>query len=214
MKKQTKVLLTVLCAVLLVAGSIFGTMAYFTDADAAENTFTVGKVYIDLNETDVDNDDNTKANTYHLLPGHSYTKDPTVTILADSESCYVRMKVSVSDYGSLKAAFPENKYPNYYKGGHFMLENVVDGWDAGKWECVAISETGVYEFRYTSIVPATEEAKSLEPLFTKVVIPESVNNEELANLEGFRINVVAHAIQSAGFDDADAAWAAFDVQNP
>ena len=42
MNKTTKSLLICLCAVMLVIGSVFGTLAYLTDSDSAVNTFTVG----------------------------------------------------------------------------------------------------------------------------------------------------------------------------
>ena len=91
MKKHNKILLTIVCAVLLVVSTVFATLAYFTDAAEVTNTFTVGKVDIDLNESDVDNDGDTKENAYHLIPGMSYVKDPTVTVEADREVSYICM---------------------------------------------------------------------------------------------------------------------------
>ena len=43
-------------------------------------------------------------------------------------------------------------------------------------------------------------------------IPEDITNANLALLTGMEIQVVAQAIQADGFDDADAAWIAFDAQ--
>jgi len=216
MRKQTKGLLIMLCVALLVVGSIVGVLAYLTDQEKAKNTFTVGNVAIDLNETDVDKDQNTKANGYHLLPGHTYVKDPTVTVLEGSDSAYIRMIVTVSDYAGLKAAFPASKYSTWYSGDDFLLQNLVEGWSADKWECVSITDAGVYEFRYCTPVAGPEddgdgvvEGLTLEPLFTKVVIPGTVTNTELAELQGIKINVEAHAIQSAGFADAAEAWSNF-----
>ena len=48
--KKSKVLLTLLCAVALVATSVFGTLAYLTSQDAVVNTFTIGSVVITLDE--------------------------------------------------------------------------------------------------------------------------------------------------------------------
>ena len=56
MKKKTKALMLVLCAVLLVTASVLGTMAYLTSTDQVVNTFTVGKVAITLDEAQVDLD--------------------------------------------------------------------------------------------------------------------------------------------------------------
>lgn len=108
-KTKTKALLMSLCAVLLVAASVLGTMAYLTDTQKVENTFTVGNVSIKLDEAKVDEngtqvvdkDGNPVArvteNEYKLLPGHTYVKDPTVTVLTPSVASYVRMKVTFNN---------------------------------------------------------------------------------------------------------------------
>ena len=101
MKTKSKALLLALCAVLLVAASVLGTLAYLTSQDQVTNTFSVGSVAITLDEKDVDNDSNTednvtvegvirdKANGYNLLPGHQYDKDPIIRVDSKSEDCYL-----------------------------------------------------------------------------------------------------------------------------
>ncbi len=118
MKTQTKLkaLMLVLCAGLIALASVFGTLAYLTSTDTVTNTFTVGNVAITLDEAVVDELGNplknnqivekvedadrtegeNKGNKYHLLPGHEYTKDPTVTVTKNSEEAYVRMMVTVT----------------------------------------------------------------------------------------------------------------------
>lgn len=96
MKTARKAILLVLCVICLVVASVMGTLAYLTDNDAVTNTFTVGKVGLSLDETDTDNsstEPRDKANVYHLLPGHTYDKDPIVHIDSDSEDCWVFVKV-------------------------------------------------------------------------------------------------------------------------
>ena len=44
MKKRTKVLALLVCAAMLVIGSIIGTIAFLTAEETITNTFTVGKV--------------------------------------------------------------------------------------------------------------------------------------------------------------------------
>ena len=60
MKTKSKALLMTLCAVLLVAASVLGTMAYLTSTDEVENTFTVGNVKIALDEAKVNADGTVK----------------------------------------------------------------------------------------------------------------------------------------------------------
>ena len=98
--KKSKVLLLMLCTAALSMAAAFGTLAYLTDSQSVTNTFTVGQVQITLDEADVDDTDkdgNTTerdtANVYHLLPGQTYTKDPTIHVDAKSEDCYLFVKV-------------------------------------------------------------------------------------------------------------------------
>ena len=223
MKKATKALLIVLCAVLLVAGSVLGTLAYLTSRDTVTNTFTVGDVEIKVDEENVtedgkptpEDDDRVEENEYHLIPGQTYVKDPTMTVVKGSEESYVRMLVTITHIDELKAIF----------GDDFLPENYVEGWDKEIWECVGVTEkfvvhsnetikAAVYEFRYKETVDAYESDEDivLKALFTKFTMPGEITGEQLETIQGLEIVVEGHAIQTASFDDADAAWAAFDAQ--
>ena len=52
-RNRIKPLLTLCCALLLVAAGVFGTLAYLTGTDTVNNTFTVGNVKITLDEAKV-----------------------------------------------------------------------------------------------------------------------------------------------------------------
>lgn len=223
MKTKRKALLLTLCAVLLVAASVFGTLAYLTASDSVTNTFTVGKVGLKLDEADVktdgtyekDHDTRVDANEYHLLPGHTYYKDPTVTVTEGSEDAYVRMMVKVENIDQLKAALPDAKY--YGTDNVFLLQSLCGGWDAETWVFVNYTQsedgkTGTYEFRYKEVVAKFENDTVLDDLFETITVPGEVNNTQLAYLADVKIVVTAHAIQADGFDNADAAWTAFDGQ--
>lgn len=49
----------------------------------------------------------------------------------------------------------------------------------------------------------------VEPLFTSIVVPGTIDNDDLASINGMTINVNAYAIQADGFTDAADAWAHF-----
>ena len=95
--KKTK-LLTMLGAVALIGSiGVGSTLAYLSSTtDEVVNTFTVGEVKITLDETDInDSSKRTDKNTYvDMIPGSSYPKDPTVHVSADSENCYVFVKIT------------------------------------------------------------------------------------------------------------------------
>lgn len=224
MKNPKKIIALLLCAVLLVAGSVAGTLAYLTSRDTVVNTFTVGKVEIKLDEAAVQengeyvsgHDNRVKTNKYHLLPGHSYIKDPTVTVLANSDKAYIRMKVNVFTMDALKSAMPIDKFPTYYNGDVFLLQNLVTGWNSELWQFesyTADGDNGVYEFRYFAPVDTMDgQDLVLDDLFETIEMPETLDNTAIANLAGVQITVTADAIQADGFADAAAAWNAFDVQ--
>lgn len=101
MKKAKKILLLVLCAALLVGATITGTVAYLTSKAQVTNTFTVGNVTITMDEAKVNEYGvaetgaaRVTANTYKLVPGHTYTKDPTIHVAADSENCYLFVQIT------------------------------------------------------------------------------------------------------------------------
>lgn len=218
MKTAKKALLLISCAVLLVVASVVGTMAYLTSKDTVTNTFTVGKVKIELDEARVKTDgtyvtvatDRVKANEYKLVPGHSYIKDPTVTVKYDSENSYVRVLVTVKNIDNLRNVFTDPKY--YTSGGFFRLEELVD-LNKTEWTFngyTANGNDGVYEFRYNYIVGSSDTDTKLAPIFNKITVPgEDVTSENINNLKNVQIDVEAHAIQAYGFADADAAWNAF-----
>ena len=104
MKKRT---LTILIAVaLVVVVAIGGTLAWLTDkTDPVTNTFTVGDINIELEETwntDNDGDNINDSWTAQLVPGMNLTKDPVVTVKAGSEKCYLFVKVDESNWPQFK----------------------------------------------------------------------------------------------------------------
>lgn len=212
MKTRSKALLLMLCAVLLVAATIFGTMAYLTSTDTVTNTFTVGKVNIKLDEAKANSDgtlvegaERVKANSYKLLPGHTYNKDPMVTVLSGSESSYVKMTVTFSKANELDAIFAPD-------GAN--LTSIFNGYDAANWiakgNTKGADNTRTYEFWYKEAVAAPTADVALDALFDSITVPGEITNEQLATIEGMTITVNAYAIQADGFANADAAWAAFN----
>lgn len=210
--KCSKPLVLALCAVLLVTAVIFGTVAYLKDSAEVVNTFTMGNVHLKLDEAVVDeNGDPTgnrteTGNQYHLIPGKTYTKDPTVTVLKGSEKAYVRMLVTVNCYDELTTIFGDPFLPQYF----------VEGWDNTAWRTTGViskdenANTATYEFRYFETVkPEKNVDLVLDPLFDTLTVPSSMTGEQLKTIDDLEITIEAHAIQATGFANADEAWNAF-----
>lgn len=220
MLKSKRTLAMVLAIVASLALTTYGTLAFLTDSDTVVNTFTVGNVDITVDETPVGPDgepvegERVEANEYHLMPGHTYVKDPTTTVHAGSEEAYVRMVVTIDKLNELKAIAALG-------GANFTLDKLVNGLDSSVWVPVpeatvedTTANTVTYEFRYYTTVDATEATEDmvLPPLFTEIKIPGEVTGDELATLADMQITVNGHAIQAESFADANEAWAAFDAQ--
>lgn len=212
MKTRCKALLLSLCAVLLVTVSVLGTMAYLTDKDQVVNSFTVGSVNIRLDEakanpdgTLVANADRVKENSYKLLPGHTYNKDPMVTVLEGSEPSYVKMTVTFTKASELDAIFAPDGAD---------MTSIFNGYDAANWLYKgntkdAAANTRTYEFWYKETVDALDADVALDALFDSITVPGSITKEQLATIKDMTITVNAYAIQVDGFDTAEKAWAAF-----
>lgn len=191
-----KFLLIACCALILVSVTIGATLAYLTDNDAVTNTFTVGNVYISLDELDVDDstegkDDRDTANRYHLIPGESYTKDPTVHVKANSEACWLFVKV-------------ENGIAGIEASTNAIAGQIV----ANGWTSLA----GVENVYYKKHEAKRAEVTDYIVFGSFTIDGETVTNEILADYADAEVNVTAYAIQAEGFDTAADAWAAGKFQ--
>ena len=104
MKKKSLALL--LAIAIVVVGVVAGTVAWLTaQTTAVKNTFTTSDITIELTET--------TGESYKMIPGCTIGKDPKVTVKADSEACYLFVKLEESK--------------NF---ADFMTYEMADGWTA------------------------------------------------------------------------------------
>lgn len=232
MKFKTRALGMIVGVSVLATATILGTLAYLTDKKEVTNTFTDGKVKITLDESAVKDNGTAKdpakqrviANTYKAVPGRTYYKDPTVTLLSGSEEAFIRVKVTFTNYKRLQHAGVNIPNPN-------SMLDINDHWKLVKHngQDGVVGNNGntiTYEYRYDTIA---KPGPSIPPVFEHFTIPGSVTQDGVRLLAGkdldgtetvheeykVKIEVVANAIQAEGFNkDANKAWAAFDQQNP
>ena len=210
MKKAKKVLVLLLCAVLLISASVAGTLAFLTSKATVTNTFTVGKVNLGedgkagLDETKVDEygvavtpTERVTANTYKLIPGHTYMKDPIVHVGANSEACWLFVRVD-NGIADIEAATTAGEDP-YTK----ISEQV----EANGWTLLD-GKTNIY---YKAAAKTGEDGADYD-VFAEFRLKD---NAEVSSYESESITVTAYAIQADGFVDknsngtaADEAWEA------
>ena len=111
MKKKIYIIVV---SILSICSFLVGTSVAWLSSttDTVVNTFTYGDINIKIEETDTgDNDNNEFTNEYKMLPGNKITKDPKITVLANSEDSYL---------------FVEIKESENFKD--FMKYELVEGW--------------------------------------------------------------------------------------
>ena len=188
MSKKTVAI--IISAVIVCVGVIGGTLAWLTDSKELTNTFTVGNINIELDESSFN------AKNANLVPGTTIAKNPTVTVKANSEDCFVYVMID----NNLKA---NNKTIG-------TLDIAAD------WEAVATQGNKTI-YKYTSTVASATTDNTLPAVFTKVAI--SGDNivkadlealEEMVTVVNTTIEVKAYAHQAIGQIDNEA-LAAFEA---
>lgn len=173
--------------------AVTGTIAWLTaETKVVTNTFSVGDVTINLDEAKVteygvvDGTDRVKENSYKLLPGHTYVKDPTVYVETPSEPCYVFVKV-VNPIAAIEADATETQ------------KKIAGQMEANNWLPLQGQENVYY---YNGVVDA-RTAKQTLPVFANFVIK---NDADVSSYAGTVITVDAYAVQQDGSNSPAEAW--------
>ena len=203
MNTKTKALILAFCAVLLVVTTVFVTMAFLTSEDSVQNTFTFGHVSIVLDEADVDTDGKVEAgadrtstegrvdaNEYHLMPGHTYVKDPTVHVGSTSEDCWLFVKLT----NGLKPIIVSDTIEE---------QMVANGW--------SLIDEANNVWAYGEKV----EGGANVPVFDDFTLADDADVSKYATTKnsdgvvtgGATVDIIAYAVQYDGFESgATAAW--------
>lgn len=184
MKK--KILALALVVVLAVTAVTGATLAYFTDDDAATNTFTVGNVQIDLTEPKWD--ENGSEDAPEVYPGEALAKDPTVTNTG-ANPCFVRVSVEGLDcLGEAGDIIVRTDYVDNKLGDNWVLH--TDGY-----------------YYYTKVLAVDE---TTDALFDQIVIPTGLTNGD--GTTEYDIDVTAYAVQAQGAKPSFSAVEAMTVE--
>ena len=173
--KVKSALVAIVAACIILSLSTGATVAYLASRTSTlEYIFTYGNVSITLAES--------AATQYLILPGSDIPKDPTVTVRAGSEDCWLFFKAEkTSDFD------------------RYMTYTPAEGWTA------LPGETGVYYRR----VDATAEDLSF-PLMegNKVTVRDTLTEEELRAVSVLpKLTFTAYAIQQEQIVSPETAWA-------
>ena len=184
---STKTLVALLSLVLLLGCSLGGTLAWLSvKTDPVTNTFTVGDIDITLTETTTE---------YKIVPGVNIAKDPKVTVEANSEACWLFVKVD------------EANWPDFQEDGGTTRK--VDYAIAGGWTKLTGVE-GVDNVYYRQ-VDASDNAQEFYVLASNTVtVSDTLTKSEVQGIgtgdNAPTLTFTAYAVQQEGVADAEKAW--------
>lgn len=171
MKKSIVAIIALLMLCTSFAGTTYAWLVAKTEP--LENVFTVGDINIALTQT--------KPNINKLIPGANIATDPVVTVVADSEDCWLFIKIVKS------TEFDD-----------FMEFAIAQGWTPLE------SVPDVY---YRQVYSSTKNQDFSVLDGDTVTVKSSITKQTVdAMSETPRLTFTAFAVQEAGFDDPELAW--------
>ena len=189
-----------LALALVIGGAVGGTVAWLTDTtEEVKNTFTVGDINIKLEESKYVPETNrlttetTKVNNnYKIVPGVDLPKDPTVTVVAGSEDCWLFVKVN------------EENWPNFKETDNTLKVKygLADDWQQG-------DGTNIPANVYYRPVDANEADQNFQVLAGgtgknttgQITVADTLTKTEIEGMKNNppKLTFTAYAVQKAGF---------------
>lgn len=178
---SNKTVAILLALVLAIGCAVGGTLAWLiSQTDPVVNTFTYGDINIGLTET---------TREYKITPGVKIDKDPKVTVKANSEACWLFVKVEKENWN--------NK----------VTYEIADGWTA------LTGHTGVY---YREVEADTAKAGESYYILKGdttyangvVTVSDTLTKEDIKGITTEpTLTFTAYAVQKDGSTNAADAWA-------
>lgn len=180
---SSKAFAAVLALVLVLGCALGGTVAWLVaESGPVTNTFTYGDINIALTET--------TGSSYKIIPGVDIAKDPKVTVKANSEACWLFVKVE--EVGTFVAGK--------------VTYSVANGWTA------LDGQTGVY-YREVSAAEAKNGASYYVLAGDRdhpngvVNVSDTLTKEDIEDITTKpTLTFTAYAVQKDGIADAATAW--------
>lgn len=195
---SNKTVAILLALVLAIGCAVGGTLAWLiSKTEPVVNTFTYGDINIDLYEHGYNASENNlekskvkSVDNYKIIPGVDLPKDPTVEVKANSEACWLFVKVKEENWPTFTDA-DKTKKVSYH---------IADGWAA------LDSQPGVY-YRQVDADDKAQEFPVLKD--NTVTVRDTLTKDEVDQLKGKKptLTFTAYAVQKDGIDTVADAWA-------
>lgn len=182
-----KIVALIAAIVLVIGCTAGGTVAWLVSKpDPIVNVFTVGNINATLTETET---------AFKIVPGVDIVKDPVATVTANSEDCYLFVKLTEKNWPAFTEADNTTRKVRY---------EIAEGWTE--------LEDGVY---YRVVTKSDTEDQSYPVLKDNKVTVSNTLTKENANDIAYAIKttgapqltVAVYAVQKAGMKTPAEAWA-------
>ena len=183
---SNKTVAILLALVLAIGCAVGGTLAWLISKTApVVNTFTYGDINIDLAET--------TGTDYKITPGVNISKDPKVTVKANSEACWLFVKVEE------QGTFVADK----------VTYGIADGWRKGDGKGIP---QNVY---YREVGAVTDDTPFNVLKDNQVIVSDTLTKEDIKGITAKpTLTFTAYAVQKDGIDTAADAWAKISADTP
>ena len=183
---SSKLFVMMLALVLVFGCAVGGTIAWLTaKTDPVVNTFTYGDINITLTETKPENRQAT------IIPGVDIEKDPKVTVKANSEACWLFVKVAENNWPAFKETDGTTKKVSYA---------MADGW---------VALDGVAGVYYREVDAVTADTTYGILAGDIVTVSENLTKTEVNSITAGTqptLTFTAYAVQKDGIANAATAW--------
>lgn len=182
-----------------------GTLAFFTDkTEAIVNTFTVGRVDIELTEPEKANwglDANGKPKTV-MMPGGTYAKTPTITVQENSQDAWVFATLQLASVDDFTTAVLNTYNPSEIANMSdaeliALLGEYIGGFDARAWTIEGFDlSTGTFTVMYNDILKAGDAVT----IFDSIKMPSYLKSKAFpeGSFANGTVTIKAYAIQAEG----------------
>ena len=196
MKKKN--LLNIILAVTLVTVlTVGGTLAYFTSLDTADNTFTMGRVGIDLQEKYREDDDwgDGPLSFENVVPGDTADKMVRVSVDGDSEDCFIRVVATIFNM--------DEEGPQLTDEQLTSIAGLVKTAIGTEWTVAQVDN------ELTCTLKASATAGETPVLFSEIYFPLDELGNDYAGTS-FTIELSAYAVQADNVTLATFDWDGID----
>ena len=202
--KMKKVLAMLLAVLMIVTATVAGTVAWLTTStQEVENTFTTSDINITLDETGTTESGGKEVKEFQMIPGDTLYKDPTVTVKAGSEDCWLFVEVTEA------CTVADKEFDDY------LTYAIAGGWTQGDGTSIPANVWYREVTNVTADAPFSvleNDQVSVRPSVTKEMMNAFDTDKSGALDENEKkalptLTFKAYAVQQSSFETAAKAWA-------